>query len=68
MECQVAFKKLKRLFAAEAVLKYPNPEELFAIQVDASNVVVGAVLLQKNKEGKLQPCTYTSEKLNEAKR
>lgn len=66
MECQVAFEKLlKRLFMAELVLKHPNPEEPFIIQADASDVVVGAMLLQKNREGKLQPCTYTSHKLNE---
>lgn len=67
MEWQVTFKEIKRLFAAEPVLKHPNPEEPFVIviQADASDVAVGAVLLQKSKEGKLQPCTYMSQNLNE---
>lgn len=61
----MAYKKLKGLFAAEPVLKHPNPEEPFMIQADASDVAVGAVLLQHNEEGNLQPCVYTSRKLNE---
>lgn len=60
MECQG---ELNRLFAEEPVLKHTNPEEPFIIQVNASNMAVGSVLLQKNRKGKLQPCTYTSQKL-----
>lgn len=65
MECQVAFEKFRGLFVAELVLKYPDPEEPFAIQADASDVAVGDVLLQWNKERNLQLYAYTSCKLNE---
>uniref|UniRef100_A0A670Z7K1 Integrase catalytic domain-containing protein n=1 Tax=Pseudonaja textilis TaxID=8673 RepID=A0A670Z7K1_PSETE len=65
MECQAAFEKLKRLFSAEPVLKHPDPKQPFVIQADASDVAVGAVLLQKNGSGQLQPCAYTSKKLTE---
>lgn len=68
MECQAAFKKLKRLFAAEPVLKHPNVEEPFMNQMDTSDVAVEAVFLQKNGERKLHPCAFTSRKLNETKR
>lgn len=45
MECQVAFEKLKHLFAAEPVLKHPdlngviqtNASDLGVIQTNASN-------------------------------
>lgn len=37
-------------------------ERPFIIQADASNIAVGAVLLQHNKEGILQPCAYKSRK------
>ncbi|KAK9395445.1 retrotransposon-derived protein PEG10 [Crotalus adamanteus] len=68
MSCQTAFENLKRLFAAEPVLKHPCPGEPFVIQADASDVAVGAVLLQKNKNGILQPCAYTSKKFTESER
>lgn len=53
LECQAAFKKLKHLFSAEPVLKHPDTDELFVIQADATDVAVGAVLLQKVQRG---PC------------
>lgn len=66
MDCQAAFGKSKGLFVAEPILKHPNPEKLFVIQVDASNVDMRAVLLQHNKERKLQHSL--SHKLNETER
>lgn len=63
MECQASFEKLKCLFAAELVLKHPDSEKPFIIQVNASDVEVGALLFQKNLKGELQPCAYTSYKL-----
>lgn len=45
MECQAAFKKLKHLN--------------LNTQTEASDVAVGAILLQQNKQENLQPCAYT---------
>lgn len=56
---EVAFEKL--MFAAEPILKQPDPTTPFVIQADATDVAVGAVLLQKNDQGVLQPCAYTSK-------
>lgn len=56
---EVAFEKL--VFAAKPILKHPDPNTPFVIQVDATHVAVGAVLLQKNEQGVLQPCAYTSK-------
>ncbi|XP_015746621.1 uncharacterized protein LOC107326661 [Python bivittatus] len=44
-ECQEAFGDLKRRFTAEPILRHPNLDQRFIIQVDASDVVTGAVLL-----------------------
>ncbi|XP_039178262.1 uncharacterized protein LOC120298525 [Crotalus tigris] len=66
MSCQKAFETLKTLFAKEPVLRHPDQSAPFVVQVDASDVAVGAVLLQKNSGGVLQPCAYTSRKFTAA--
>ncbi|KAK9401814.1 hypothetical protein NXF25_010170 [Crotalus adamanteus] len=68
MNCQKAFELLKALFAKEPVLRHPDPSVPFVVQVDASDVAVGAVLLQKNDSRALQPCAYTSRKFTMAER
>lgn len=68
IESQHAFETLKGLFTKELVLKHPDPDQPFVIQADASDVAVGAVLLQNNKRGELQPCAYTSRKLTNTER
>lgn len=40
----------------------------FVVQVDASDVEVGAMLLQAGAQGQLHPCTYTSKKFTPTKR
>lgn len=57
-------KSLLVLFAKEPILKHPDPEQAFVVQADTSDMAVGAVLLQTNKQGNLQPCGYTSHKLD----
>lgn len=65
MECQEAFEKFK-VFTAEPILKHFDPDDPFTIQADASNVAMGAILLQKDQQGHLQPCTYTPKQLFDA--
>lgn len=62
-ECQRAFETVKTLFSQEPILKHPDPTLPFIVQADASDVAVGAVLLQKTPDGDLHPCAYTSHKL-----
>lgn len=64
-DCQWAFELLKSLFAKELVLRHPDPSKLFVVQADASEVAVGAVLLQANEKEALQPCAYMAKKLND---
>lgn len=56
MECQAAFEKPTCLFAAELVLKHPDRNAPFVIQVDISDVAVGGCVAAKK-------CAYTSKKL-----
>lgn len=51
-----AFDMLKGTFTMAPTLQHPNPEEPFVVEVDASNIGVGAVLSQRSGEKmKLHP-------------
>ncbi|XP_042299927.1 uncharacterized protein LOC121917880, partial [Sceloporus undulatus] len=63
-ECTKAFEALKQLFSSESILKHPDPEQPFVVQVDASDAAVGAVLLQRDEGGQLRPCAYSSKKFD----
>ncbi|KAK9401689.1 hypothetical protein NXF25_010045 [Crotalus adamanteus] len=68
MACQQAFESLKGLFAREPILIHPDPGRPFVVQADASDVAIGAILLQRNTDGLLQPCAYTSKKFTDTER
>ncbi|KAK9397281.1 hypothetical protein NXF25_020642 [Crotalus adamanteus] len=68
VDCQWAFESLKRLFAKEPVLLHPDPSRPYVVQADASDVAVGALLMQRNGQGELQPCAYTSKKFTDPER
>ncbi|XP_075037452.1 equilibrative nucleoside transporter 4 [Mixophyes fleayi] len=62
-----AFEALKHAFVSAPVLKHPNPDLHFIVEVDASDVGVGAVLSQKYlKDHRLHPCAYLSRKFSSA--
>lgn len=49
------------------ILRMPDPNKPFNIEVDASDVGLGAVLSQRhNNPEKLHPCAYFSHKLSPA--
>ena len=62
-ECQAAFDQLKNFLAQGPVLIAPDFTMPFSLQTDASDVALGAVLLQE-MEGILHPVAYHSSKLN----
>ncbi|GJP81572.1 hypothetical protein CLOP_g11720 [Closterium sp. NIES-67] len=66
-EQQVAFEKLKRFLTTPPVLWIADPCRPFELITDASDLAVGAVLLQDFSEG-LQPIAYESRKLDPAER
>jgi hypothetical protein len=57
-----AFVKLKQSLAQTPILKLPDLSKEFVLQTDASNVGIGAVLLQEH-EGVKHPIAYASKKL-----
>ncbi|KAI7797064.1 hypothetical protein IRJ41_012065 [Triplophysa rosa] len=66
---QVAFDKLKSRFVSAPVLCLPDPDRQFIVEVDASDVGVGAVLSQRAEhDGKVHPCAFFSHRLSPAER
>lgn len=63
-ECQSAVEKVKAILSCEPVLKAPDFFVPFRLAVDASDLDIGAVLLQVDSQGKEKPTAYYSKKLN----
>ncbi len=60
-EALLSFKELKARFTSAPILRHPDPERQFTVEVDASNTGVGAVLSQRHGEpAKLYPCAFFS--------
>ncbi len=67
-ECQTSFDNIKALLCSEPVLSAPNFEVAFKLEVDASEVGAGAVLLQEDKGEINHPICYYSKKFNRSQR
>ena len=67
---RTAFETLKARLISAPVLLIPvcGPESTFVVATDASNVGLGAVLLQEDSNGDLRPCAYYARKLKPAER
>ncbi|KAI2647575.1 Transposon Tf2-9 polyprotein [Labeo rohita] len=63
-EATQAFKSLCHQFTTAPVLIHPEPTKHFVVEVDASDVGVGAVLSQRGPDEKLHPCSFFSRKFN----
>ncbi|KAL0173222.1 hypothetical protein M9458_033533, partial [Cirrhinus mrigala] len=64
-----AFNTLKASFTSAPILKHPNPELPFVVEVDASDCGIGAILSQRHGQpGKLHPCAFYSRKLTSDER
>ncbi|KAL0154822.1 hypothetical protein M9458_049085 [Cirrhinus mrigala] len=64
-----AFSTLKASFTSAPILKHPDPELLFVVEVDASDCGIGAILSQRHGQpSKLHPCAFYSRKLTSAER
>ena len=64
-KCQVVFDELKRRFTTEPVLKHVDPDKPCVIQVDSSDVAMGAVILHRDGKGCLHPIAFLSKKFLE---
>ena len=62
-ECQQAFDTIKAILAKDAFLKYPDHNKPFHIYCDASDLQLGAAIMQDDA-----PVAYYSRKLNTAQK
>ena len=62
-ECQLAFKHMKALVAADTLLHYPDHNQPFHIETDALDLQLASVIKQGNK-----PVTFYTWKLTPAQR
>ncbi|KAK2908400.1 hypothetical protein Q8A73_009473 [Channa argus] len=64
-----AFTQLKEQFTSPPILSQPDTSRQFVVEVDASEVGVGAVLSQRSEgDQKLRPCAFFSRQLSPAER
>ena len=64
---QEAFLRIKALFTETPVLKYPNENDMFILDTDASNNSIGAVLSQV-QDGREVPLAFASNSLSKTQR
>ncbi|XP_027013257.1 uncharacterized mitochondrial protein AtMg00860-like [Tachysurus fulvidraco] len=66
-EAQGAFNELRQRFCSVPVLRHPDPQRPFVVEVDAFSTWVGATLSQwSGTPPQLHPCAFFSHKLSEA--
>ena len=65
---QSAFESLKVAFATAPILVMPNMEAAFWVEIDASDFVVEAVLLQVAEDGEWQPVVSFLKAMQPAER
>ncbi|KAG1924807.1 hypothetical protein F2P79_025921 [Pimephales promelas] len=66
---EAAFAKLKSRFVSAPILVTPDPSRQFVVEVDASEVGVGAVLSQRSStDDRMHPCAFFSHRLSSAER
>jgi transposase InsO family protein len=66
--CEASMNRLKTLLTTAPVLLPPNMTRPFRIETDASDVGIGAVLLQPDEHNQWHPVAYESKKLSAAER
>ncbi|KAG1924662.1 hypothetical protein F2P79_026017 [Pimephales promelas] len=66
---EAVFAKLKSCFVSAPILITPDSSRQFVVEVDASEVGVGAVLSQRSPvDDKMHPCAFFSHRLSPAER
>ena len=63
-----SFEEIKRKLCAAPQLAHPDLERPFTLYTDASNIAVGAILLQRDLNGVERPVSFFSKKLSSAQR
>ena len=57
------FQELKKRISSPPILRFPDVNQPFILQTDASHLGVGAVLLQEDTAGEKRPIAFASRKL-----
>jgi hypothetical protein len=65
---QSAFDTLKRCIMEEPILRQPQMDKQFELEVDASGYAIGAFLMQRQEDSKRHPVGFYSATLNDAER
>ncbi|KAK3521406.1 hypothetical protein QTP70_004345 [Hemibagrus guttatus] len=66
-QAQEAFTWLKRHFSTTPILRHPDPDRPFIVEVDTSSCGIGAVLSQRHGSlMRVYPCVFFSRKLTPA--
>ncbi|KAK7092164.1 hypothetical protein V1264_009758 [Littorina saxatilis] len=65
--CEESFNSLRQILSQQPVICLPDLSQPFVLQTDASDIGLGAVLLQES-DGELKPVSFASRKLNAAER
>jgi len=61
-QAEVAFEELKRRFTTAPILAHFDTQRPVIIETDASDFAIGAVLSQRDDEGRLHPVAFHSRK------
>ncbi|KAI2660072.1 Transposon Tf2-9 polyprotein [Labeo rohita] len=65
----VAFSNLKSRFVSAPILVAPDPTRQYVVEIDASEVGVGAVLSQRSpSDNKMHPCAFFSHRMLSSER
>ncbi|EUC60435.1 Transposon Tf2-1 polyprotein, putative [Rhizoctonia solani AG-3 Rhs1AP] len=67
-KAELAFHTIKNRMSTGPVLAHPDPEQPYLIETDASGVAMGAVLSQKQKDGRYHPIAYMSKSFQGAEK
>ena len=65
---QQAFDALKKAFTTTPIRIMPDPSKPYIIECDASDFATGAILSQRDDEGKTHPIAFQSKSMNDAER
>ena len=65
---QIAFDTLKGRLTSPPVLAFPDFDEQFVVETDASATAVGPVLAQRSEDGMTHPIQFASRSLEKAER
>src|SRR6266852_9481795 len=62
--CMKALDRIIHILTSEPVLTHPDPEKPFELEVDALDYATGAILFQRDEQGKPKPLGFHSKTLS----